>query len=195
MGNYKRVVLNETDSVSDSYASNDVQQQLGKFDNSYTSKKLNDLYNEFDSITFNDDLNSATIVKNNVVESQKVSDKFKVTVYLTTAIIVTLMLAFLAIYNIFVINNLNSNIQLLQEEVAVSQTELNTIYSNSANYTEEELKQLIQTSLEGNYGNIALNGAASVEMLETNNVNNYSSYESTNWFDKFCTFLSKVFEV
>ena len=42
---------------------------------------------------------------------------FKTAVYVTTAVIVTLLLAFLAIYNIFVINGLNSNIQLLQEDM------------------------------------------------------------------------------
>ena len=69
MASYKRVVLKETETDAKSgYATNDVQQQLNKFDTSYTSKKLNDLYNEFDSITFNSDVASSTIVKENAVE-------------------------------------------------------------------------------------------------------------------------------
>src|SRR5699024_7555251 len=108
---------------------------------------------------------------------------FKVAVYLTTAILVTMLLAVLAIYNIFVINNLNSNIQLLQEDVAVAQTELDNVYSNLSKLTEEELKALIKGSLDGNYGDISDNGFIDIGMLETTNIPNYDT--STNWFDKF----------
>lgn len=191
MGNYKRVVLKETEkNVPNVNVGSDVQKQLNKFDTSYTSKKLNDLYNEFDSITYNS-VSGATIVKNNATEETKIKDSFKVMVYLTTAIIVTLLLSFLAIYNIFVINNLNSGIQLLQEDVAVAENEFNTLNNNLNKLTEAELKQLIKNSLNGNYDDISSNGFINVGVLETTTVNNYST--DTNWFDKLCTFLSNLF--
>lgn len=192
MGNYKRVVLKETEKdLATTQTGSDVQKQLSKFDTNYTSKKLNDLYNEFDSITFNNDLGSATIVKENASVATKSEVSFKVAVYLTTAILVTMLLAVLAIYNIFVINNLNSNIQLLQEDVAVAQTELDNVYGNLSKLTEEELKALIKGSLDGNYGDISDNGFIDVGMLETTNIPNYDT--STNWFDKFCSFLNNLF--
>lgn len=192
MASYKRVVLTECDTTTentvDNYQQNDVQTQMNKFDNTYTSKKLNELYNQFDSITFND-VNSATIVKENVAVGAVSQVNFKTVVYLTTAVIVTLLLAFLAIYNIFVINNLNSNIQLLQEDVAVAEAQFNSLSNNEL--TEEQLKQLIQSSLQGNYGDIATNGFINVSTLETTNAETFEL--ETNWFDEFCTFLSNIF--
>lgn len=192
MASYKRVVLTECDTTTentvDNYQQNDVQTQMNKFDNTYTSKKLNELYNQFDSITFND-VNSATIVKENVAVGAVSQVNFKTVVYLTTAVIVTLLLAFLAIYNIFVINNLNSNIQLLQEDVTVAEAQFNSLSNNEL--TEEQLKQLIQSSLQGNYGDIATNGFINVSTLETTNAETFEL--ETNWFDEFCTFLSNIF--
>lgn len=98
MRNYKRVVLKETEKdLATTQTGSDVQKQLSKFDTNYTSKKLNDLYNEFDSITFNNDLGSATIVKENASVATKSEVSFKVAVYLTTAIVVKMLLAVLAI--------------------------------------------------------------------------------------------------
>ena len=107
MAGLKKIMLTETESKVDNDSSS-VMKQLEKFDNTYTnsatetSKKLENLYNEFDSITFN---NSNTISAN--VEETKTAvmakTSLKVKVYLACAIITTIMLMFLAIYNIFVI--------------------------------------------------------------------------------------------
>ena len=191
MAGYKRVVLTEqetTTQVDNNYQQTDVQKQMDKFESTYTSKKLNELYNQFDAITFND-VNTSTIVKENAVVATKSQADFKTVVYLTTAIIVTLLLAFLAIYNIFVINGLNSSIQLLQEEVTVAETQLNALNSNEL--TEEQLKTLIASSLSGNYQDITSNGFADVTMLETTSGTTYEI--ETNWFDELCGFLSSVF--
>ena len=54
MASYKRVVLTECDTTTentvDNYQQNDVQTQMNKFDNTYTSKKLNELYNQYKGI-------------------------------------------------------------------------------------------------------------------------------------------------
>lgn len=190
MAQYKRVVLTEKANSVPS-VNTGVQDQMNKFDTTYTSKKLNDLYNEFDSITFGTDVVNSTIVKENAVELAKPYDKFKTTVYLTAAVIVTLLLAFLAIYNIFVINNLNSNIQLLQEDVTAAQAQYETVKLENIKLTEQEMEQLIQDTLQGNYGNIASNGVINVELLT---VTPQPEPEiTTNWFDQVCSFFSSVF--
>lgn len=190
MGAYKRVVLTEK-ANSVPTMSSDVQKQMNKFDNTYTSKKLNELYNEFDSITFGSDVVNSTILQENAVDVQKPYATFKTTVYLTTAIIVTLLLAFLAIYNIFVINNLNSNIQLLQEDVAAAQTQFDSVKLQNTQLTEQELEQLINSTLQGNYGDISTNGVINVELLQT--TPEIEPEIATNWFDQVCTFFSSVF--
>lgn len=192
MASYKRVMLTERETPvaqNPQAVNNEVNTQLNKFDTTYTSQKLNELYNQFDSITFND-VNNATIVKENVMVENGAQVSFKTAVYVTTAVIVTLLLAFLAIYNIFVINGLNSNIQLLQEDIAVAEAQFNNL-SNQNNLSEAELKELIKNTLKGNYDDIADNGFATAALLETNPTENYDM--DTNWFDQFCTFLSNLF--
>ncbi|MBR2467444.1 MAG: hypothetical protein IKB42_00150 [Clostridia bacterium] len=190
MAAYKRVVLTEkANSVPTS--NDDVQNQMNKFDNTYTSTKLNDLYKEFDSITFGTDVVNSTIVKENVVAETKPYATLKTTVYLTAAVIVTILLAFLAIYNIFVINNLNSNIQLLQGDVAEAQSQLETVRLENLQLTQQEMEQLIQGTLSGNYGDIATNGAIAVELLKV--TPQVEPEVETNWFDQVCTFVSSIF--
>lgn len=190
MGAYKRVVLTEK-ANSMPTTNSVVQKQMNKFDNTYTSKKLNDLYNEFDSITFGNDVVNSTIIKENAVEVQKPYATFKAIVYLTTVIVVTLLLAFLAIYNIFVINNLNSNIQLLQEDVTTAQSQYDSVKLQYTKLTEQEMEELINSTLQGNYGDISNNGIIDVDLLQT--ISDSQPEISTNWFDQVCTFLSSVF--
>ncbi len=189
MGAYKRVVLTEK-ANSMPNVSSDVQTQMNKFDNTYTSKKLDNLFNEFDSITFGSDAVNSTIVKENVVENLKPYATFKTAVYLTATIMITLLLAFLAIYNIFVINKLNSNINLLQEDVSVAQAQYDTVKLQNSQFTEQELQNLINSAFQGEYGDIAANGVINVELLPTTPV--VEPEVATNWFDQVCTFFSNV---
>ena len=191
MASYKRIVLTEHDSAPTATINSDVKKQLSRFDTTYTSKKLNELYNEFDAMAVNNETVNSTIVKTNAVDTVDVYAKAKVIIYLTTTIIVTALLAFLAIYNIFVINGLNSNINLLQEDVETAQQQYDNLRKNFGDLSEAELRALINEAFNGEYGDIESNGSNSVGMLDTNN----SSAEqvSTNWFDQLCTFLSNLF--
>ncbi len=191
MASYKRIVLTEHDSAPTATINSDVKKQLNRFDTTYTSKKLNELYNEFDAMAVNNETVNSTIVKTNAVDTVDVYAKAKVIIYLTTTIIVTALLAFLAIYNIFVINGLNSNINLLQEDVETAQLQYDNLRKNFGDLSEAELRALINEAFNGEYGDIESNGSNSVGMLDTNN----SSAEqvSTNWFDQLCTFLSNLF--
>lgn len=191
MASYKRIVLTEHDSAPTATINSDVKKQLNRFDTTYTSKKLNELYNEFDAMAVNNETVNSTIVKTNAVDTVDVYAKAKVIIYLTTTIIVTALLAFLAIYNIFVINGLNNNINLLQEDVETAQQQYDNLRKNFGGLSEAELRALINEAFNGEYGDIESNGSNSVGMLDTNN----SSAEqvSTNWFDQLCTFLSNLF--
>lgn len=191
MASYKRIVLTEHDSAPTATINSDVKKQLNRFDTTYTSKKLNELYNEFDAMTVNNETVNSTIVKTNAVDTVDVYAKAKVIIYLTTTIIVTALLAFLAIYNIFVINGLNSNINLLQEDVETAQQQYDNLRKNFGDLSEAELRALINEAFNGEYGDIESNGSNSVGMLDTNNGS--AEQVSTNWFDQLCTFLSNLF--
>ena len=191
MASYKRIVLTEHDSAPTATINSDVKKQLNRFDTTYTSKKLNELYNEFDAMTVNNETVNSTIVKTNAVDTVDVYAKAKVIIYLTTTIIVTALLAFLAIYNIFVINGLNNNINLLQEDVETAQQQYDNLRKNFGDLSEAELRALINEAFNGEYGDIESNGSNSVGMLDTNNGS--AEQVSTNWFDQLCTFLSNLF--
>lgn len=191
MASYKRIVLTEHDSAPTATINSDVKKQLNRFDTTYTSKKLNELYNEFDAMAVNNETVNSTIVKTNAVDTVDVYAKAKVIIYLTTTIIVTALLAFLAIYNIFVINGLNSNINLLQEDVETAQQQYDNLRKNFGDLSEAELRALINEAFNGEYGDIESNGSYSVGMLDTNNGS--AEQVSTNWFDQLCTFLSNLF--
>lgn len=191
MASYKRIVLTEHDSAPTATFNSDVKKQLNRFDTTYTSKKLNELYNEFDAMAVNNETVNSTIVKTNAVDTVDVYAKAKVIIYLTTTIIVTALLAFLAIYNIFVINGLNSNINLLQEDVETAQQQYDNLRKNFGDLSEAELRALINEAFNGEYGDIESNGSNSVGMLDTNNGS--AEQVSTNWFDQLCTFLSNLF--
>lgn len=191
MASYKRIVLTEHDSAPTATINSDVKKQLSRFDTTYTSKKLNELYNEFDAMAVNNETVNSTIVKTNAVDTVDVYAKAKVIIYLTTTIIVTALLAFLAIYNIFVINGLNSNINLLQEDVEIAQQQYDNLRKNFGDLSEAELRALINEAFNGEYGDIESNSSNSVGMLDTNNGS--AEQVSTNWFDQLCTFLSNLF--
>ena len=191
MASYKRIVLTEHDSAPTATINSDVKKQLSRFDTTYTSKKLNELYNEFDAMAVNNETVNSTIVKTNAVDTVDVYAKAKVIIYLTTTIIVTALLAFLAIYNIFVINGLNNNINLLQEDVETAQLQYDNLRKNFGDLSEAELRALINEAFNGEYGDIESNGSNSVGMLDTNNGS--AEQVSTNWFDQLCTFLSNLF--
>ena len=191
MASYKRIVLTEHDSAPTATINSDIKKQLSRFDTTYTSKKLNELYNEFDAMAVNNETVNSTIVKTNAVDTVDVYAKAKVIIYLTTTIIVTALLAFLAIYNIFVINGLNSNINLLQEDVETAQLQYDNLRKNYGDLSEAELRALINEAFNGEYGDIESNGSNSVGMLDTNNGS--AEQVSTNWFDQLCTFLSNLF--
>ncbi len=185
MASYKRVVLTERDHFLQEQPST-TKKQLEKFDNSYTSKKLNELYEEFDAITFNTpSISSNTITQVNALVEQQTGLSFRTKLYLSSAIVITMLLAFLAIFNIFVINNLNAGISLLQEEITTTETDYAALYDyynelrNSSNITQ-------RVTAEG-FSQVSSNSVISIPLTPTYEVSNVQA--QTNWFNELCNFL------
>lgn len=163
-----------------------VNEQVSKFDNSY-EVKLQELYKEYDKITLDEEkIKSMTEIK---VNAAKRSVSFRMGLTLTTTLIVTVLLAFLCIYNIFVINGMTNNIDYLQEEVATSRYELvqaEGLYNNlvDSNNIQSEL-------LDMGYAEVASSNIVTVSVPEKAEVVELQA--ETNWFDAICNFLSQIF--
>lgn len=193
MSAYSKVEFTDTDTVSQETTVEQVQEntaineQVGKFDNSY-EVKLQELYKEYDKITLDEEkIKSMTDIKVNAMTKRSVS--FRMGLTLTTTLIVTILLAFLCIYNIFVINGISNNIEYLQGEVASSRYELvesQGLYNNlvDGNNIKNELIEMGYTEVpSSNIVTVSVPEKAEVVELQA----------ETNWFDSICNFLSQIF--
>lgn len=168
-------------------AESTVEKQVEKFDNNYNAQKLQELYNEYDRITIDEEkLKSLTQVKVNAV-TKKVP--FRLALAMSTTLVVTLLLAFLCIYNIFVINNMSSSIGYLQEEVISCEENLaksEGLYNQLTDPTniKNELREM-------GYDEIASSNIVAITVPESAEVIELKG--ETNWFDAFCNFLSRIF--
>lgn len=193
MSAYGKVSFTDTEevareTVTENYEKDSVvEEQVNKFDTSYNVDKLQELYNEYDKVTLDEErIKSLTQVKTNAV-STRIS--FRMGLVLTTAIIVTLLLAFLCIYNISVINSIGSNIDYLQEEVISYEYDLSNaqaIYNELTNVDniKSELAQMGYESVASS-NIVAVSVPDKVEVIELQG--------QTNWFDSICNFISQIF--
>ena len=86
-----------------------VEKQVEKFDNSFNTDKLQELYAEYDKITIDEEkVKNLTQIRANALITHI---PFRMALGLTTTAIVTILLAFLCIYNIFVINGIDNSIR------------------------------------------------------------------------------------
>ena len=194
MSAYGKVTFSNGENVSSEVVSagtdnqSVVEEQVNKFDNTYaTNEKLQELYNEFDKITLDQDkIKEYTQIKTNAV-STKVP--FRVVLAMTTTIVVTLLLIFLCVYNIFVINGMTNNISYLQEEVASAEydlTQAQGLYDNLTS-TENIQKELAEMG----YSEMTSSNVVAVSVPESVEVHELQG--QTNWFDAICNFLSRIF--
>jgi len=180
-------VANET-VVEETNNNSVVEEQVSKFDNSYaTNEKLQDLYSDFDKISIDQNvIQSLTQVTTNVV-SKKVP--FRVVLAMTTTMIVTVLLAFLCIYNIFVINNISSGITYLQEEVTTC--EYNLVQSQGLYQTLTSTDNIQSELTEMGFESMASSNVVAVTVPEAVQVTELQG--ETNWFDAVCNFISRIF--
>ena len=192
MAGYKKVILTErrnslTATTTKEVATSATDSQLDKFDTDYSNDKLNSIYNEYESIVLNPSKDIMT-KKNAMVEvstTQKL--QFKTKVYIVSATIVIALLAFLAVYNIFVINNMNKSIQLV--EGSVVQEEAN-LYEVIKDYNKLNNVAKWEEDLRAN--GYDLNQTATVKLQVLVPAETTEASE-TNWFDNFCDFVNQLF--
>lgn len=193
MSAYGKVSFNDSDVArevvsSDATPNSVVEEQVSKFDNNYaTNEKLQELYNEFDKITLDQDkLKEYTQIKTNAV-AKKVP--FRLALTMATTLIVTVLLIFLCVYNIFVINGMTSNINYLQEEVVSAEYDLTKAQGLYDNLTSTDNIKNELTDME--YLEIPSSNIVAVNVPESVEVKDLQG--QTNWFDAVCNFLSRIF--
>lgn len=193
MSAYGKVSFNDSDVArevvsSDATPNSVVEEQVSKFDNNYaTNEKLQELYNEFDKITLDQDkLKEYTQIKTNAV-TKKVP--FRLALTMATTLIVTVLLIFLCVYNIFVINGMTSNINYLQEEVVSAEYDLTKAQGLYDNLTSTDNIKNELTDME--YSEIPSSNIVAVNVPESVEVKDLQG--QTNWFDAVCNFLSRIF--
>lgn len=166
--------------VTDSNTVSTVEEQVEKFDTSYNVEKLQELYAEYDKITIDEEkVKSLTQIKTNAIAN---NISFRMVLGVTTTAIVTILLAFLCIYNIFVINGMSGSIDYLQEEVVACQETLvrvEGVYNDLTDMSGLDGYTDMTSSIE------AVNVPEGQVVIELQG--------ETNWFDSVCNFLSRVF--
>ena len=173
-----------------------LDKQVEKFDTNISADKLQKLYEEYDKITIDEEkIKSFTQVKANAVSKAM---PFRLVLGITTTAIVSVLLLFLCVYNIFVINGMSDSISYLQGEVVSYQQEL---VQSEGVYKENSDLSNIGNSLAGYVPMEKVDESTSSEDLG-NKIVTVSVPESaevielqgeTNWFDSICNFLSRVF--
>lgn len=164
-----------------------VEKQVEKFDNSFSTDKLQELYAEYDKITIDEEkVKNLTQIKANVMSNRI---PFRLALGVTTTAIVTVLLVFLCVYNIFVINGMDSSIRYLQEEVIS--------YEQSLVQSEGMYRQLTDPSnikselTQMGYSDVASSNIVAVSVGEKTEVIELQG--ETNWFDGVCNFISQMF--
>jgi hypothetical protein len=192
MSAFGKVAYSENDEIAQESVieefdkSSTIDEQVEKFDNSY-SVKLQELYDEYGKITIDEDkIKEVTQIKTNAVNT---SVPFRVALVMSVGMIVTLLLAFLCIYNISVINNAGANIEYLQEEVNAYESELVDAQKLYNNLTSEDA--IIDELVNMGFGAESSSNIVAIEVADKSPVVELEA--STNWFDGVCNFIAQIF--
>lgn len=164
-----------------------VDKQVEKFDTSFNAEKLQELYAEYDKITIDEEkVKSLTQVK---VDAMPSAVSFRMVLGVTTTAIVAVLMLFLCIYNIFVINNMGTSINYLQEEVISCE---NSLVKSEGVYNALTDKSNIQKELaQMGYSEMTSSNIVAVSVPDSTEVIELQG--ETNWFDAVCNFLSQIF--
>ena len=185
MADYKRIMMNnnsitETIDETENVA---VETQVEKFSTDYTADKLNELYNEFDSITL-DNSSIDTLTRRNAQAMVKVSARAKL--YVTVGCVITALLLFLMIYNFFVISNINNSISILQDDLTYQEYQVADKARQVNSLTDEEV---LRQQLDG----MGYSEISSENVVALNSTGYAALQGESNWFDKFCEFIGDIF--
>jgi len=193
MSAFGKVTYSETDdnaietTVESVESATAVDKQVEKFDTSFNAEKLQELYAEYDKITIDEEkVKSLTQVKVDAIPS---AVSFRMVLGVTTTAIVAVLMLFLCIYNIFVINNMGTSINYLQEEVISCE---NSLVQSEGVYNALTDKSNIQKELaQMGYSEMTSSNIVAVSVPDSTVVIELQG--ETNWFDSVCNFLSQIF--
>ncbi len=192
MGAYDKIVLSETDtSIFDNVSNSTVTNEIEKFNNSYGSNKVKDIFEAYENITITDEmLRETTLIKNNAISSvAKSALSFKQKLFFVSASMICAIMLFLCVFNIFVINGVGKDINILQDNIASEEKVYYDLYKDWSTATNNAG---IQTELTANgYTLTSSENVVTIEPGTISQVENLSG--STNWFDAFCNFISSIF--
>lgn len=158
----------------------------------YTPKDKNKKDNEFDKIleVSNDmQTSSDTISVKSESKNQKVSLKVRPQGKLILALIsvIIILLSSFTIYNAVTINNLNKNIDNLNNQITIEDLKIDKAIKNLDTLTEEAKSDEQALKLE-------LEKATEKQEVTLYVRQNYTDVKGvSNWFDKFCNFISSIF--
>jgi len=178
------IVENEIQQTS---VENTVEKQVNKFDSNFNTDKLQELYAEYDKITIDEEkVKSLTQIKANALICHV---PFRLALGITTTAIITVLLAALCIYNIFVINGFDNSIKYLQEEVIAYEQ---TLVQSEGIYRELTDASNIKKELSDmGYSQVASSNIVTVSVGEKAEVVELQG--DTNWFDSVCNFIGRIF--
>lgn len=184
MATYKKLMLHDN-SVSESTdvdQQNAVDSQVEKFSTDYTADKFNELCNEFDSITL--DSNVGTVTKTDAKDVATVSARAKL--FLISSCVVLSLVLFLFIYNFVVINQMQNSINILQGDA--------TAYEYQVSQKENRVNELTDDeTLKAKLSDMGYSSNVSENAVSIPAGQGYSLSVDSNWFDKFCGFISSIF--
>lgn len=164
---------------------------MAKFDTNYKVDKLNELYDEYDKIASEEEkdieFDTPSVVKKHIEKAKARSFSFAQKLVIATSSAVVALLMFLAIFNIFVINDTNKSIKLANEEMTKTEINLGKVMDelNEAKKSNDWYEKIKDEFSSDSASNIVLSGLEKVSVP--------SSEVKGNWFDKVCDFLSNIF--
>ncbi len=183
---YQKIVLTEKDNEvkTTESAKNDT---LSKFDTSYNSK-INELTSQFENITTSEDIDTDietnVITKTNVVTAKKHGKlSFELKTFMVCAAVIICAVFSLAMYNIAVINDLSSRIELVTEQTSQASSDLQARQEELANG---------KFANGGNKWSSSMKNARKMENL-AEKIEDVQESNPSNWFDAVCDFFSNMF--
>lgn len=192
MGAYNKIVLSETDnSIFNSVSNSTVANEVEKFNNSYGSNKVKDIFEAYENVTITEEmLKDNTLIKNNAVASySSTAVSFKQKLFFISASMICAIMLFLCVFNIFVINGVGNDINILQDNIASEEKVYYDLYKDWSTATNNAG---IETELTAN--GYTLTSSENVVSIEPGTISQVEKLSgSTNWFDAICNFISSIF--
>ena len=102
---------------------------------------------------------------------------------------VVVLLGFLLIYNAFAIDNVTSNINSINENIANEQLKIEKVIKDIGNMTDQD--NIIDLATDLSFNEVPMGSVVNVTLYEKQTPATYEG--QTNWFDAICKFFNGLF--